>query len=217
MLTLVIPARNEANNIGEVIRNIRKYVRQKYELFVIDDASTDNTSEVARKLGAKIIRHDLPQGGVYGPDYRHFKGEFIISMDADMEHNPKEIPKFVRALKNCDLVLGERKYRSRIMEPVLEFFCRFPARDFFTGFVGFRRELVPFFVKHDIRLVWEAHFAVWAAGGKICNVHLTPAESVRPTHFGGSLKGNIKTWIFFNRYRRHFREISAGTCHSKNK
>lgn len=214
MITIVIPARNEANNIGEVIRNIKKHVTQKYELFVIDDASTDNTAEVARKLGAKVIRHRLPQGGVHGPDYKKFKGEFVISLDADMEHHPKDIPKFVRALKSRDLVLGERKYRSRIMERVLEFFCRFPARDFFTGFVGFRRKWIPFFIKHDVRLVWEAQFAVWAAGGNICNVQLTPAKSLRPSHFGGALKGNIKTWIFFNRYRRHARQIVDGTCHT---
>ena len=214
MLTIVIPVHNEALNIGEVILGVKKYVKQKYELFVIDDASTDDTVKIAKKLGAKIIHHDIPQGGVIGDDFKKFKGEYIISLDADREHNPKDIPKFVEALKKCDLVLGERTYRSRIMECVLELFYPFPARDFFSGFVGFRKKWIPFFVQHNIRLVWESHFAVWAAGGRICNVKVIPPETkIRPSRFGGVLKGNVKTWIFFNRYRKHANQIRKGLCH----
>ncbi len=217
MLTIVIPARNEAENIGKVILNIKKYVKQKYELFVIDDASTDDTAKIAKKLGAKIIHHKIPQGGVVGDDFKKFKGEYVISLDADMEHHPKDIPKFARALKSCDLVIGERNYRSRIMEKILETFYPFPAKDFFSGYVGFRRKWIPFFIQHETRLVWEAHFAVWAAGGKICNVRILCPRTSRPSRFGGSWKGNVKTWLFFNRYRKHANQIRKGTCHLKNK
>lgn len=213
MLTIVIPARNEEANIGEVIRNIKKYVKQKYELFVVDDASTDKTQSIARKLGAKIIYHKIPQGGVVGDDFKKFRGEFIISVDADMEHHPKDIPKFVKALKSCDLVIGGRNYRSRVMERILDFFCNFPVQDFLAGYVGVRRKWIPLFIRHNIRLVWEAHFAVWAAGGKICNVKVLCPRTTRPSRFGGSLKGNIKTWILFNRYRKHANKIRAGACH----
>jgi len=213
MLTIVIPAHNEAENIAEVIRNIKKYVKQKYELFVIDDASTDDTVKIAKKLGAKIIHHDIPQGGVVGDDFKKFKGEYIISLDADLEHHPKYVAQFVNKLKKCDLVLGDRNYRSRMMEPILEFFYPFPTRDFLTGYIAFRRKWIPFFVQHNIRLVWEAHFAIWAAGGKICNVRILSAKSARPSRFGGSVKGNVKSWILFNRYRKHANQIRKGTCH----
>ncbi len=217
MLTIVIPARNEAENIGEVIRNIKKYVKRKYELFVINDASTDDTAKIAKRLGAKIIHHKIPQGGVIGDDFKNFKGEYIISLDADMEHHPKYIAQFVSALKKYDLVLGERNYRSRITERILEYIYPFPARDFLTGYVAFRREWIPFFVQHNIRLVWEAHFAIWAAGGKIGNVKFFSAKSARPSRFGGIVKGNVKSWILFNRCRKHANQIRNGTCHLKNK
>ncbi|MEM3154541.1 MAG: glycosyltransferase family 2 protein [Candidatus Woesearchaeota archaeon] len=213
MLTIVIPVRNESATIAEVIKRIKKNVKQRHEIIVVDDASTDDTSKIAKKLGAKVIHHNLPQGGVVGDDFKNFKGEFVVSLDADLEHDPADIPKFVEALKGCDLVLGERNYRSRIMEYIIEIFYPFPARDFFTGYVGLRRKWIPFFVQHKIRLVWEAHFAVWAAGGKICNVSVACRRSPRPSRFGGSLKGNAKTWIFFNRYRIHARHIRANSCH----
>lgn len=213
MLSIVIPARNEAENIAEVIRNIKKYVKQKYELFVVDDASTDATVKIAKSLGAKIIHHDVPKGGAVGRDFKKFRGEYVINLDADMEHHPKDISKFVEALKKCDLVIGERTYRSRIMESIIESFYPFPSKDFFCGYVAFRRKWIPFFIQHKVHLIWETHFAVWAAGGKICNVPIISLRATRPSRFGGNLKGNFKTWILFNRYRKHANQIREGTCH----
>lgn|SRR5574341_427733 len=213
MLTIVIPAHNEEANIGEVIRNVKKYVKQKYELFVVDDASTDSTVEIAKKLGAKIIHHDISQGGVVGKDFKMFKGEYIINLDADMEHHPKDIQKFIRALKKCDLVIGKRTCRSRIMESIIESVYPFPSNDFFCGFVAFRRKWIPFFIKHNVHLIWETHFAVWAAGGKICNVPTASFRASRPSRFGSGLKGNFKTLILFNRYRKHANRIRTNSCH----
>jgi hypothetical protein len=216
MLTIVIPARNEAENIGEVIRNIKKYVKQKYELFVINDASTDDTAKIAKKLGAKIIHHDIPQGGIVGNDFKKFNGEYIISLDADMEHHPKDIPNIAKALKSCDVVVAARVWRSRVIENVLETVYSFPVEDIWSGFVGVRREWAPFIVKHELRLWLESYLAIDAAGGKLCSVPATTSKGLRPSRFGGAIKGTIKTLVFLRRYRKHANQIRNGTCHLKN-
>lgn len=209
MITLVIPAKNEAKFIGGVIKDIKKQVKQLYEIVVIDDGSTDGTGQIAKRLGAKVVRHETSQGGVVGSDYKHFKGDPIISLDADGEHNPKDIEKFAAALKTHDMVIGVRNYRSRIMEPIIETIVTFPVKDFFDGYTGFRRKWIALFEKYNVRLVWESHFVVWKMGGKMGNVVLSEGKrNVRPSRFGGAIKGNWKTFVRYVAYASRANEIA---------
>jgi glycosyltransferase involved in cell wall biosynthesis len=115
----LIPAYNEAARVGEVVSKTSQQVKQ---VVVIDDGSTDDTAGVASKAGAKVLRHERNRGKgsaiITGLDY--FKGsdiEFAIFLDADGQHDPEEIPKFIEAAcaVNADVVVGTRMARTRDM------------------------------------------------------------------------------------------------------
>jgi glycosyltransferase involved in cell wall biosynthesis len=114
----VIPAHNESNHISKVVKETRKYVSQ---VIVVDDASTDNTSELAKKAGAIVLRHpiNLGLGGTLktGCDAAIILGaRVIVTLDGDGQHDPTEIPKIVKPILsgNVDAVFGERPFNNKM-------------------------------------------------------------------------------------------------------
>ena len=107
----VIPAHNEEKHIGDVVRQAKKYVDNAV---VVDDGSRDGTVEEAKKSGAIVLKHvvNLGKGAALktGCDYAiKNKADIIVAIDADAQHNPKEIPKFIGAVKMHDVAIGYRK------------------------------------------------------------------------------------------------------------
>jgi len=105
-----IPAYNEGKTIENIVKRTKKYC----SVIVVDDGSIDKTAELAKKAGAIVIRHEKNKG--YGKslidginEARKRKTDFIITLDADGQHNPDDIPKFIEALENgYDVVSGSR-------------------------------------------------------------------------------------------------------------
>lgn len=111
MKVAVIPAYNEATQIADVIKNTSAFVDR---VVVVDDGSRDDTASVARKAGATVIQHPINRGlgatlGTGIKAARKLGGEVIVTLDADGQHLPSEIPLFVEAInKGHDAVLGSR-------------------------------------------------------------------------------------------------------------
>ena len=108
---VIIPAYDEEKRIKEVIRGTKKYIKN---IIVVDDGSKDKTYDVAKKEGIVVLKHiiNLGKGAALktGCEFALDKGaEFFIVMDADSQHEPKEIPKFLNELKNVPIVLGFRR------------------------------------------------------------------------------------------------------------
>jgi len=107
----VIPAYNEATQIAEVIKNTSAFVDC---VVVVDDGSRDNTAQVARAAGAIVVQHPINRGlgatlGTGIQAARLMGGEVIITLDADGQHEPSEIPLFIEAIfSGYDAVLGSR-------------------------------------------------------------------------------------------------------------
>jgi len=107
----IIPAYNEENTIAEVIAKTKQYVPK---IIVVDDGSLDSTSAKAKEAGAIVLRHkvNLGKGAALktGCEYALQQGaQKIVVLDADGQHNPEEIPKFMEALEEHDIVFGYRK------------------------------------------------------------------------------------------------------------
>lgn len=118
----VIPAYNESSNISDIIKRVKRYVKN---VVAVDDGSADNTSELAKKEGAKVLRHvvNLGKGAGLktGCDYALRKGaEAIIAIDADGQHDPKEIPDMLKSLEDVDIVFTQRKFNKN-MPSILRF------------------------------------------------------------------------------------------------
>ncbi|MFH0867680.1 MAG: glycosyltransferase family 2 protein [Candidatus Woesearchaeota archaeon] len=112
----IIPAYNEEKQINRVIKGTKKYVDK---VIVVDDGSKDKTSETAKKNKAIVLRHvvNLGKGAALktGCDYAlKNKADIIIAIDADAQHDPKEIPKFLENIKNHDIVIAYRKLNKNM-------------------------------------------------------------------------------------------------------
>ncbi len=109
---VIIPAYNEAKNINKVIKKTRRYSKN---IVIVDDGSTDDTYDIAIKNKVKVVKHivNLGKGAALktGCEYAlKNNAGIMITMDADGQHEPKDMPRFVEELKKKDIVFS---YRSR--------------------------------------------------------------------------------------------------------
>ena len=111
-----IPCLNEKQFISDVVTRARRYVGK---VIVVDDGSTDNTSEAAKSAGAHVIRHEIRQGA--GAATRSafeaaitYDADVLVTLDGDGQHNPDEIPQVLAPILNgeADLVIGSRFIQS---------------------------------------------------------------------------------------------------------
>lgn len=106
-----LPARDEENYIAKVILGCIELVD---EVVVIDDGSNDTTADIARSLGAIVIKHKTNKG--YGAAIntcfktaKERNADIMIILDSDGQHNPRDIVKFVEPINNgADIVIGSR-------------------------------------------------------------------------------------------------------------
>ncbi len=108
----LIPAHNEAARVGEVVARACPHVD---EVIVIDDGSNDGTAAVAEKAGARILHHEQNRGkgGAIATALDYFgrsEAEFAVLLDADGQHDPAEITRFVEMAgrEQADIVIGNR-------------------------------------------------------------------------------------------------------------
>lgn len=108
----LIPAFNESERIADVIKRTQPFL----PVLVVDDGSRDNTSEIARNLGAQVIRQEPNQGkgAALLNGFRHATQlgyDAVVTLDADGQHDPAEIPLFLDEFKKgADLVIGKRDF-----------------------------------------------------------------------------------------------------------
>jgi len=131
-LLIVIPALNEEQDIGEVIREVREH--GAIDVLVVDDGSVDDTAAVAVARGASVIRAPLWQGawGAIQTGIRYavrhgYSG--VVTMDADGQHEPAYLPQLLEAARNADVVIASCPSRGSRMRHIAWAYFRF-----LTGF-----------------------------------------------------------------------------------
>ena len=111
MVLVAIPAYNEALTIGSVVLLSKKYG----DVLVVDDGSTDGTYDIARFSGAHVVKHpkNMGKGRALKTAFEYAIGrgyDIVVTIDADGQHNPEEIPKLIEPILRgeADLVIGSR-------------------------------------------------------------------------------------------------------------
>jgi glycosyltransferase involved in cell wall biosynthesis len=111
-LSVILPAFNEAGIIGRVIDRIHAVAPQNgsWEIIVVDDGSDDGTGAIAEEHGARVVRHPYNKGNgaAVKSGLRAASADRICLMDADGQHDPRQIETLVGRLESFDLIIGSR-------------------------------------------------------------------------------------------------------------
>jgi glycosyltransferase involved in cell wall biosynthesis len=113
-LSIIIPAKDEMATIGEIVTKARQSFPQA-EIIVVDDGSIDQTGSLAEVAGAQIVRHpeSLGNGASIKSGARIARGEILMFMDADGQHDAKEFTPLLEKLADgYDMVIGARDTNS---------------------------------------------------------------------------------------------------------
>ena len=110
MKTVIIPAYNEASIIGSVVEALWQVLDKGDEILVVDDGSTDETAALAVAAGARIVSHpyNIGNGAAVKTGLRSAKGDIVITMDGDGQHDPADIPRLLECADRYDMVVGAR-------------------------------------------------------------------------------------------------------------
>ena len=181
MISVVIPIHNEEPAVlplhGRLAAALESLGRQ-YEIVFVDDASTDGSFQLLASLvetdsHVKVVRlrRNFGQTAALSAGFDHARGEVIVSMDGDLQHDPEDIPALLAKIdEGYDIASGWRKNRtdnaftrrlpSRIANWIMAKASGLNLRDFGTTFKAYRAEVLK-----DINLYGELHRFIPALAG----------------------------------------------------
>jgi glycosyltransferase involved in cell wall biosynthesis len=187
-ITVVVPLLNEEESLPKLEAWIRQVMTAHgfaYEIIFVDDGSGDSSWEVIEEL-ARLdtrvkgirFRRNYGKSAALNTGFQHAAGQVVITMDADMQDSPDEIPELYRMIveERFDLVSGWKKNRkdplgktipSRFFNAVTRWISKIPLHDFNCGLKAYRREVVK-----SIEVYGEMHryiplLAKWAGFTRI--------------------------------------------------
>ena len=178
-VSAVIPAYCEETTIGEVVRECLPHVD---EVLVIDDGSSDGTAANAESAGARVVRlpHNMGVLRAVEAGLREASGDIIVTLDADGQHSPGEIPCLIQpiVMGEADLVMGVRPSFPHLSERMLTWITslRVPVEDASTGFRAITRDVASKMRLHGACLCGT--FVIEAArhGARVTGVPVTVVE-----------------------------------------
>lgn len=161
-LSIVIPAYNEKESLPDLLKQIREVLgptKMQYEVIVVDDGSRDGTFELLRslkntypELRAIRFRRNFGKSPALAEGFRLVRGKWVVTMDADLQDDPREIPGLLALLEDeYDMVSGWKKVRhdpvsktipSKIFNKVTAWITGIKIHDFNCGLKAYRREVV---------------------------------------------------------------------------
>lgn len=120
--SVVIPLKNEEDNITDLVNELEPVMNNigaPWELICIDDGSTDQTLPILKQLAKQksylrilAFTRNFGQSSAFDAGFKNSRGNFIITLDGDRQNDPADIPKLAKAIKDCDLVCGQRQKRQ---------------------------------------------------------------------------------------------------------
>jgi dolichol-phosphate mannosyltransferase len=231
-ISVVIPLLNEQETLFELVRRIDAACDGELcEIVFIDDGSSDGSWQTIEKLAqargsvrALRFRRNFGKAAALAAGFAEATGKIIITMDADLQDDPKEIPRMLAKLgEGYDVVSGWKQHRfdpwhkrwpSLVFNAILRYFSKIPLHDFNCGFKAYRREVL-----EEIDLYGEMHRFVpvlaAARGFKVAEITVEH----HPREFGSSKYGwsripkgflDLATVVFLTRFRYRPQHLLGG-------
>jgi glycosyltransferase involved in cell wall biosynthesis len=217
-IAAVIPAFREEKHIGDVVRRTRQ---QLDDVLVVDDGSNDQTAARAREAGAEVIVHpqNRGKGESIKTGLRHWldrQFDYVVILDADGQHLPEEIDRFVNAASTLDaqLFIGTRmndlsgmpllrRIVNRYMSKRISRVCGQKIPDTQCGFRMLHRQLVPDVLGGANRFDYETEMLIFASrkgyrieSVPISTVYCDEVSSIHP------IRDTIRFFKLMRRYRK---------------
>lgn len=173
LVSVVVPLLNEEESLPELVLHLEqvlgKLAGKRYEIIFIDDGSTDNSFNVIKQIRARNqrvkafrFRRNYGKSAALSVGFQYAKGRIIITMDADLQDDPDEIPNLINKMREgYDLVSGWKKKRydpitktlpSKFFNFVTSLFSGVKLHDFNCGLKAYKQELVK-----DLQVYGEMH------------------------------------------------------------
>lgn len=161
--SIVVPLHNEEENVTDLYARLKQVMEasgETFEMVLVDDGSSDGTFQLLREIAAidsRItvvkLRRNFGQTAGLAAGFDHARGEYIIAMDGDLQHDPADIPIFLEKVnEGYDIVSGWRKNRidnfwmrripSRVANWLMAKLSGVDIHDFGTTFKAYRREIL---------------------------------------------------------------------------
>ena len=158
-ISVVVPAYNEAESLPPLFAELRAALApldERWELLIVDDGSTDGTAallaaEAARdpRIVPVILATNVGQSAALAAGLSRVRGRIVVTLDADLQNDPADLPKLLAALEHADVVSGIRSDRqdswvrlvsSRVANSVRRSLLGDPVTDIGCSFKAYRRE-----------------------------------------------------------------------------
>ena len=145
-ISIIIPVFNEAEKLLELLNSVQGLQLTNSEIIVVDDGSTDGSSDVAMSAGANVIRHpyNIGNGAAIKSGIRAARGRLLVLMDGDGQHKPQDILRLLAEAKNYHMVVGARakgskrrfhRYAANVVYNLFaSYVTRFNVKDLTSGF-----------------------------------------------------------------------------------
>ncbi|WP_019570961.1 glycosyltransferase family 2 protein [Thioalkalivibrio sp. ALE11] len=196
-LSIILPAKNEDAAIGPVISALVEQF-PRGEVLVVNDGSTDETEQVAREAGARVVTqpYSMGNGAAIKRGARSAHGEILVFMDADGQHDPADIPRLLERLDNgYDMAVGARQRGSqanlgrglanRFYNRLASFMTGQRIEDLTSGFRAVRARLFREFLHllpNGFSYPTTITMAFFRAGYPVCYVPIHAAKRIGQSH-----------------------------------
>ena len=197
-VAIIIPALNESATIAGVVEAAGRYGVP----IVVDDGSTDNTGDLARRAGGVVVSHDRNRGydAALTSGFEkacEIKCNLIITLDADGQHDPGLLQKFIDLVNaGADVVVGVRSRRQRLAEHAFAWYTRrrYGISDPLCGMKAYRKNVYSALGHFDSYGSIGTELMLFAAnnGYRLGEVPFDVRERVGNSRFGRILSGNYK-------------------------
>jgi dolichol-phosphate mannosyltransferase len=199
-VSVVTTTWNERENIKNLILNVRVVLKEMpHEVIVIDDDSSDGTIQVAKRYADVAVtkkREGQTKGLLYG--MRLAKYPIIITIDADMENDPKYIPEMVKETSRFHIIMASRNKLPRISEKIASRTLGkiVGVSDVFSNYRAVRKEVISNFkLKGDETFGAEFQIIAKKEGFRIGELKYTAPPRRKNPRIGGTTRANLRiTW-----------------------
>ncbi len=151
-ISIIIPAYNEAQTIGDLVSKIRA-IYPDFEIIVVNDGSTDDSAAMAQDAGALVYSHpyNIGNGAAIKSGIRIASGDILVFMDGDFQHDPKDIGKMLEYFPDYDMVVGARSMGdqaslgralgNKIYNWLASYVAKFTVQDLTSGFRAVKADI----------------------------------------------------------------------------